>query len=116
MSELNWLATHNYGTPGIQFLINENKQQRLLPAAVDIISRIIAALFGGYALAHTLPALLVAVWPMARAEAVLTAIQLSFLVYVMAVIWVFAASTACRAWIGLGITILLTGLPAWWLV
>jgi hypothetical protein len=38
-----------------------------------------------------------------RSEAVLTGMLLSFAVYAGAVIWVFAASDAWRAWAGLGI-------------
>jgi len=38
---------------------------------------------------------------MERGEAVLTGMMLSFIVYATAVIWVFAASSALRAWAGL---------------
>ena len=46
--------------------------------------------------------------------AVLTGLMLSFLVYVGAVIWVFAVRSATRAWVGLAIAAVPLGLAAWW--
>ncbi|MBB5391982.1 MULTISPECIES: DUF3649 domain-containing protein [unclassified Herbaspirillum] len=67
-----------------------------------VLSRIAAAIGGGYALAGLCTALLAAWLPMARADAVMTATMLSFSIHACAVIWVFAARDAWRAWIGLG--------------
>ena len=68
-----------------------------LAAHLPLVSRIVAAVLGGYALA----ALTSVALPMERGEAVLTGMMLSFIVYATAVIWVFAASSALRAWAGL---------------
>ncbi len=50
---------------------------------------------------------------MARSDAVLVAMPLSFVVYTGAVMWAFAARSACAAWLGLGPPALLAGLVAW---
>lgn len=65
-----------------------------------LVSRIVAAMFGGYALA-ALVSVAVLVLPISKSQAVLAGMLSSFLVYAAAVIWVFAASTALRAWTGL---------------
>jgi ABC-type polysaccharide/polyol phosphate export permease len=71
-----------------------------------LISRIVAALFAGYALAALVSVAALAL-PMSRPQAVLTGMLASFLVYTGAVIWVFAVRSARRAWAGL----LLAALP-----
>lgn len=83
---------------------------------ISIVFRVIAALFGGYALAHTASVALFGAFPMARGDAALAAIQLSFLVYAAAVIWVFAARSAWAAWVGILVPTGVTGLMAWVLV
>ena len=71
-----------------------------LRTAVPLLSRIVAALFGGYALA-ALTSVAALALPMTRPEAVLTGMQLSIVVYALAAIWVFAVRSATRAWAGL---------------
>ena len=68
---------------------------------IDILSRIAAATVGGYALSAATAVCLALLLPMMRSEAVLTGTMVSFIVYVCVAIWVFAASSAGRAWIGL---------------
>lgn len=65
-----------------------------------LVSRIVAALFGGYALA-ALASVAALALPMGTVEAVLAGMQASFVVYAAAAIWVFAARSASRAWLGL---------------
>ncbi len=65
-----------------------------------LVSRIVAALFGGYALAALTSVAMLAL-PMSKPEAVLAGMLLSFIVYTAAVIWVFAVRSARRAWAGL---------------
>ncbi|WP_165972508.1 DUF3649 domain-containing protein [Paracandidimonas soli] len=65
-----------------------------------LASRIAAALFGGYALA-ALSSVAVLAIPSSKPQAVLSGMMLSFIVYAGAVIWVFAARSAPRAWGGL---------------
>ena len=67
-----------------------------------LLSRMVAALFGGYALA-ALTSVAALALPMGTVEAVLLGMQASFGVYAGAVVWVFAARTAWRAWLGLAV-------------
>ncbi|WP_293775784.1 DUF3649 domain-containing protein [uncultured Oxalicibacterium sp.] len=84
---------------------NEGLRYRL-----GVASRAVAAILGGYALAAAATAMMALTLPLSRADAVLTATLLSFTVYVCAVIWVFAARTALRAWAGIGVPTLLLAL------
>jgi len=70
-----------------------------------LLSRIVAALFGGYALA-ALTSVAALALPMDPVEAVLAGMQASFLVYAGAAVWVFAARSARRAWLGLAVAAL----------
>jgi hypothetical protein len=74
---------------------------RLMRYRWAVLSRCVAGIVGGYALAAASAAAL-AVWlPMSRVEAVTTATMLAFAIYAMAVMGVFAARNAWRAWAGL---------------
>jgi len=79
-----------------------------------LVSRTLAAVLGGYALAHTLSVAVVAAWSSNRADATLAAMQLSFLVFVAAVLWAFAARSLRRVWIGLLLPTALAAVAAWW--
>ncbi|WP_434057714.1 DUF3649 domain-containing protein [Acidovorax cavernicola] len=81
---------------------------------MGVASRAVAAIAGGYGVAALSAAVLAlglpALFDMARSEAALTGTLASFLVYAVAVMWVFAARSAWRAWIGLAIAAALQGL------
>jgi hypothetical protein len=79
-----------------------------------LISRIVAAIGGGYALA-ALASVAALALPMAKPQAVLTGMLASFVIYTCAVIWVFAVRSATRAWIGLLVFAAIL-LPAAWSV
>jgi len=81
-------------------------------ATGPLISRIVAALFGGYALAG-LSSVAVLALPMTRPQAVLTGMMASFAIYAGAVIWVFAVRSALKAWLGLIAVALPLALAAW---
>lgn len=66
-----------------------------------LLSRVTAAVFGGYALASATAYALAALLPIPTAEATLVGMQLSFVAYTTAVIWVFAVQGLWRAWLGL---------------
>jgi hypothetical protein len=70
---------------------------------VDIALRIMAAVGGGYGLATLAILVLAYVLPGGRAQGLLMGMMLSFLFYAAAIIWAFAANTALRAWLGLGV-------------
>ena len=76
------------------------------------MSRIMAALIGGYTLAALTSVAAVAL-PIAPSEAVLTGMLASFAVYAGAVVWVFAVRSAWRAWGGLFVAALPLALAAW---
>ena len=79
------------------------------PRWLGILSRCVAAVLGGYLLA-ALVAIGCALWlGPPRAEAVLVGMLLSFAVHAGAVIWVFAARSARRAWAGLAVPTLALG-------
>ena len=79
-----------------------------------LISRIVAALFGGYALA-ALSSVAVLALPLSKPQAVLTGMLASFAIYTGAVIWVFAVRSALRAWAGL-VIVAVALLPLAWSV
>ena len=84
---------------------------RLTRSIGPLVSRIMAALLGGYALAALASVAAVAL-PIAPSEAVLTGMLASFAVYAGAVVWVFAVRSARRAWTGLLIAALPLALAA----
>jgi hypothetical protein len=72
----------------------------------SLVSRVTAAIAGGYVLTSLLAialALLLTVFGMNKAEAVLAITMASFLMYALIVMAVFHAATATRAWLGLAI-------------
>ena len=82
-----------------------------------VTSRVLAAVLGGY-LVSALASVSLTMWlPMARAEAVVTGMMSSFLVYLVAVLWCFACRTAWQAWVGLMVPSLVlavvSGLAYW---
>jgi hypothetical protein len=77
-----------------------------------LVSRILAALLGGYALA-ALGSVAVLALPMSKSQAVLTGMLASFAIYAASVIWVFAVRSALKAWAGLLIAAIPLALAAW---
>jgi hypothetical protein len=89
-----------------------HERARRIGAQGPLVSRIVAAVFGGYVLAALTSVAAVAL-PIARPQAVLTGMLLSFVVYAGAVVWVFAVRSARRAWAGLLVAAVPLGLAAW---
>lgn len=75
-----------------------------------LLSRIIAAIVGGYLLANLIVIALSMVLPLSQAEGVGVGIQISFLVYALVVIWVFSVKKVSRVWQGLALACLVCGL------
>lgn len=91
-----------------------------MPAAVpralkicSLVSRIVAAVLGGYALA-ALASVAALALPISKPQAVLTGMLASFAIYAGAVIWVFAVRSARRAWAGLLVAAAPLLLAAWY--
>lgn len=74
-----------------------------LPASyrLAITSRVMAAVLGGYLVATLASLCVTLLLPLPRAEAVLSGLMISFLFYLVAVLWCFACRTAWLAWLGL---------------
>lgn len=66
-----------------------------------ITSRVMAAVLGGYLVATLASLCVTLLLPLPRAEAVLSGLMISFLFYLVAVLWCFACRTAWQAWLGL---------------
>ncbi|MCY4122655.1 MAG: DUF3649 domain-containing protein [Acidobacteria bacterium] len=69
-----------------------------------VLSRVLAAVVGGYAAANVVAVGVAQILPMSRGDGVMTGILLACLVYAAAVVWVFAARSARRAWLGILLT------------
>ncbi len=81
-----------------------------------VASRLLAALIGGYLLANALAILLVRLLHFvatSRADAVLIGVLFSFIAYLCAVLWAFAARSAMRAWGGLLLVTAVCAAFAW---
>ncbi|MET1076867.1 MAG: DUF3649 domain-containing protein [Pseudomonas sp.] len=76
-------------------------KQRLLDFPWSTLSRVLAAVLGGYALAYTATAFLTVYLPLARGDRAVFASLACFAVWTAVVIYVFAARSAGRAWLGL---------------
>ena len=68
---------------------------------IGVLSRLLAAVLGGYLLASALAVFLATVLPASRAEAVLAGMLWSFALHVLAVIWAFSPVSPGRVWLGL---------------
>lgn len=75
-----------------------------------VTSRVLAAVFGGYLLASMASACLALLLPMTRGDAVVSALLLAFVVYLLAALWCFACRSAWRAWLGVLLPSLLLAL------
>ncbi|TAA44500.1 DUF3649 domain-containing protein [Pseudoxanthomonas winnipegensis] len=80
---------------------------------VGVLSRSLAAIFGGYALAASTGAFLAVALPIARSQAVLTGMLLAILVCACAALWAFATASAWKAWAGILIPTALMALATW---
>ena len=68
---------------------------------LGVTSRAVAAILGGYALSALVATVMAIYFPGTRAEAAVFGMLVSFVIYTLAVMWVFAVRTALRAWLGL---------------
>lgn len=84
-----------------------------LRRAGPLAARIAGAIFGGYALS-ALASVAALALPMNASQAVITGMLASFVFYAGAVIWVFLARSARRAWAGLLMAAVPLALAAAW--
>lgn len=82
-----------------------------------VTSRSLAALLGGYLLASMASVCITLLLPMPKADAVVTGMMLSFLFYLVAILWCFACRSAWHAWLGVvlpsAVLALINGLAYW---
>jgi len=74
---------------------------------LSVLSRLLAAVLGGYLLASALAVFLAAVLPAAHAEAVLAGMQWSFALHALAAVWAFAPVSPGKVWLGIALPTLL---------
>lgn len=83
------------------------------PTPLAISLQALAAIFGGYLLASASTLFLSAILPLSKTEAVITASLFSFVVYPLAIIWVYARQDVKRAWLGMLVPSLVLIAIAW---
>ena len=66
-----------------------------------MLSRIVAAILGGYGFTYAFTAALARLLPLDKVDALISASLLSFAVYTGVILWAFACRSATRAWLGL---------------
>ncbi|CAN5326362.1 hypothetical protein BH10PSE18_BH10PSE18_20940 [soil metagenome] len=76
---------------------------RTVPPALQTLSRVAAAVAGGYALAAAGAIFLAAVLPGGRADGVMAGMQFSFAIHTAAAIWAFSPISTTRVWGGLAL-------------
>ena len=93
------------------------KQSGAMPWAyrMQVLSRVVCALGGGYVLSAAFAAatgLVLVQWAgMSKVDAVTVATMLSFVVFAVIVLWVFACASTRRAWVGTtGVSLVLCAL------
>lgn len=79
---------------------------------LSLCQRVAAAVVGGYTLSIAVSGCLSLVLPLARADAVLTGLLVSFLVYAAAVLWAFSVRSLPQMWAGIGTATTAFGLVA----
>jgi len=82
---------------------------------LGVLSRSLAAIVGGYALAATSAMFFAVALPIARSQAVLTGMLIAIVLCACAALWAFATRSALRAWLGIVIPAALFWLATQWL-
>ncbi|WP_095158686.1 DUF3649 domain-containing protein [Pseudomonas sp. Irchel 3E13] len=78
-----------------------------------MLSRIVAAILGGYAFTYAFTAALARLLPLDKVDALISASLLSFAVYTGVILWAFACRSAARAWAGLALAVPLAVIGFW---
>lgn len=90
--------------------------RRTIPLSyrLGVLSRLLAALLGGYAVCTLLSLSIVLLDRAApREEAIAAGNVPAFIAFAGCIIWAFVASTATRAWLGISLPAALLGLLVW---
>lgn len=82
---------------------------------LSVLSRVIAASVGGYVSVNIANLAWTLLLPVERYKALLFSMQSGFVVWTLLILWIFAARTATRAWLGLLLfTLPLAAVDAWY--
>jgi hypothetical protein len=79
----------------------------------DIAARAALAVLGGYAFTYAFTAALARLLPVDRVDALTTASLLSFVIYLVIILWVFAAASLRRVLVGLSAAVPLAAIGFW---
>ena len=82
-------------------------------AWVQILSRTLAAVIGGYAFTYAFTAALARLLPLDDVDSVIVAGLLSFVIYTFAILWAFAARHQWSAWMGAVLAVPLAAIGFW---
>ncbi len=63
-----------------------------------ILSRVLAAAMGGYLLSYTFVGAVVRISPLDKEDTVLASTMAGLILYIVAIIWVFAARSSLKTW------------------
>lgn len=83
------------------------------PAWWSVVSRILAAIFAGYAFSYAFTAALARLLPLPAQDAVIVATLPAFAIYTGAMLWAFAARSAWCAWLGAALALPLALIGFW---
>ncbi len=67
-----------------------------------VLSRIMAAVFGGYALTTVMILLFSYLLPLPKKDALMLATMLGYIIYALIIIWAFTVSRVKLVWLGIG--------------
>lgn len=77
------------------------------------VSRIVAALFGGYLFTYAFTAALARLLPVDKVDALVITTLLSFVVYTLVILWSFGCHSVRRVWGGMSLAVPL-GIIGFW--
>lgn len=83
--------------------------QTVLP----VVSRTLAALFGGYVFTYAFSACMARLLPLDRVDALVVASLPVFVVYTLAILWSFSVASLWRAWLGVPLSVPLLAVGFW---
>lgn len=110
-------ANHSH-LDSIFYLMTSIASKAPRPAAglryrAGVLSRTAAAIGGSYLLAWLSTRALALALPLSPVDSVVAATLSGLAIFPFAVMWTFAAASAVRAWLGLGVACGLAGLALW---
>ncbi|WAE54107.1 iron transporter [Stutzerimonas frequens] len=93
--------------------MNKPTKPRRSSQVAPVVSRTLLAVLGGYGFTYAFTAALSRALPLPRVDAVVIASLLSFIVYLIFVLWAFACASARRVVVVLATTLPLAVLGFW---